>query len=83
MGFMTKKKTTNTLFDRNTNTIIRSNEFKLTKNRVESKKYQWFFTNRVINTWNGLPARVVECVSFEGFKRDLDVALGDELYRVL
>ena len=66
------KKTTNTLFDRNTNTITRSNEFKLTKNRVESKKYQWFFTNRVINMWNGLPNFIVSADSLNTFKNRVD-----------
>ena len=66
------KSTTNTLFDRNTNTLTRTNEFKLIKYRVNSKRYQWFFTNRVINMWNELPNFIVSADSLNTFKNRVD-----------
>ena len=66
------KSTTNTLFDRITNSITRTNGFKLIKHRVESKKYQWFLTNRVIDTWNKLPNYIVSADSLNTFKNRVD-----------
>ena len=34
------------------------------------------FTQRVVNLWNSLPQRAVEAKSLDGFKRELDRALG-------
>ena len=60
---------------RETNTITRSNMFKLTKDRVASKKYQWFFTNRVINMWNKLPNSIVssDSLTVSGSKFGMEV----------
>ena len=60
------KSITDTLFDRITNSITRTNGFKLIKHRVESKKYQWFLTNRVIDTWNKLPNYIAGLSEFRG-----------------
>ena len=71
--------TTNTLFDLNTNPT-RTNEFKINKPRVETKMYQFFFTNRVINTWNKLPSSIVLAESLNVFKIGVDKHFEDLVY---
>ena len=71
--------TTNTLFDLNTNPT-RTNEFKINKPRVETKMYQFFFTNRVINTWNKLPSSIVSAESLNVFKIGVDKHFEDLVY---
>ena len=41
------------------------------------------FNFRIINIWNSLPSEVVECNILSGFKKQLDVALGERLFNVL
>ena len=72
--------TTNSLFHRETNTITRSNMFKLTKDRVASKKYHWFFPNRVINMWNKLPNSIVSSDSLNNFKNGVDNHFRELMY---
>ena len=42
-----------------------------------------FFNFRIINVWNSLPSEVAECSTLSGFKKRLDVALGERLFSVL
>ena len=64
--------TTHTLFEFDNNNITRSHPYKLKKPRFNSKKYQHFFTNRIVNPWNGLPADVVSAETLNAFKNKLD-----------
>ena len=50
----------------------RTNGFKIIKQRTNTTAYQHFFTNRVVNYWNGLPRHVVNVDSVNSFKNALD-----------
>ena len=50
----------------------RSNGFKIVKKHTNTTAYQHFFTNRVVNYWNGLPHHVVNVDSVNSFKNALD-----------
>ena len=64
--------TTKSLFQFDTNKRTRSHPYKLMKPRFNSQKHQHFFTNRVVNPWNGLPADVVGADNLNAFKNKLD-----------
>ena len=72
--------TTNSLFSFNLNSITRSHSFKLTKPRVNTKKYQDFFTNRVIDSWNKLPETIVSAESLNVFKNRIDRHFSKHIY---
>ena len=50
----------------------RTNGFKIIKQCTNTTAYQHFFTNRVVNYWNGLPHHVVNVDSVNSFKNALD-----------
>ena len=57
-------------FDSNNRT--RGHQYKLKKERCRLQVRQNFFSNRVVDLWNNLPASVVEAVSVNAFKNKLD-----------
>ena len=64
--------TTNNLFKRDLESKTRAHSYKLTKDRALTRKYLHFFSNRVINHWNGLPEHIVSSKSLNLFKNRID-----------
>ena len=64
--------TTNNLFKRDLESKTRAHSYKLTKDRALTRKYLHFFSNRVINNWNGLPEHIVSSKSLNLFKNRID-----------
>ena len=58
----------------------RAHKYKLTKPRFNSKQFQYFFSNRVVNIWNGLPQEVVTARSTNMFKNKIDKLLKNHMY---
>ena len=62
------------------NYITRGHHYKLEKIRSNKTIRQKFFTQRVVNAWNNLPADIVEAPSINSFKNRLDEHWSDSQY---
>ena len=73
--------TLTSLFSFNNN-ITRSNNLKLNKPRINTKNFQNFFTNRIINVWNQLPMDIVSADSLNVFKNKIDSHFKEHIYQI-
>ena len=58
----------------------RAHNYKLNKPRVNTKQFQHFFSNRVVNIWNNLPPEVVSAPSTNSFKNKIDKLFNIHMY---
>ena len=69
-GFFDQK--TQHLFVLNQDNRLRGHPLKLAKERFRTKQRQFFFTNRIFDSWNSLPLEVISAPSINSFKNRLD-----------
>ena len=64
------------------NTSLRGHNYKLEKVRTNKKAFKSFFTNRIVNTWNKLPADIVNSNTLNSFKNKIDKQFKDKMFQI-
>ena len=70
------------LLPKDTGNRTRGHKYKLAKRNCKLDIRKHFFSMRIVNIWNGLPASIVEAPSLNSFKSRLDHYFGKEKYCV-
>ena len=70
------------LFQLAPETSTRGHKWKVFKPRAAKEVRRSFFSQRVINDWNGLPDNVVNAETLNSFKNRLDKTWGSDLYSI-
>ena len=60
--------------------VTRGHQLKIKKTRPNGNLRQNFFSVRIENDWNSLPAELVNAQTINGFKNGLDVLWKNKLY---
>ena len=61
-------------------TGLRGHSLKLYKEQARLDVRKYFFSHRVVDTWNALPETVIGCNNVNTFKIKLDLNLNDRGY---
>ena len=62
----------NKFFEIQNSNRTRGHNYRIVKQRSHLDIRKYFFSQRVVNTWNSLPQFVVDSVSVNSFKNSLD-----------
>ena len=58
----------------------RGHSYKLKKQKCNTTLWQYFFTQRIVDRWNSLPAEVAEAPSLNASKNRVDLFMRDYMY---
>jgi ribonucleases P/MRP protein subunit RPP40 len=70
------------LLNLDTGSTTRGHSFKIVKQRCNTTLRQKFFTQRVVERWNKLPAQVAEAPTINTFKNRLDSLMKDYIHSI-
>ena len=62
--------------------ITRGHDYKLEKPRTEKAVRQKFFSQRIVNSWNGLPNYIVDSPTLNTFKNRLDAHWAEKMFDI-
>jgi len=75
------RRSVNNLFTFSQDTRLRGHSYKITKFITRKRQYQHFFTNRIVNKWNGLSQDTVSSKSINIFKNNIDREFKDLMFK--